>query len=83
MELSDEPSVISGVPQGSVLGPILCLILISDINKDIHYSLISSFSDDTRVLKQISSIEDCNGLQKDLDKSMNDRSITNKLFQLV
>ena len=60
------PPVMSGVPQGSVLGLILFLISISDINKAIHYSSVSSFADDSRFLKQISSTEDCNRLQKDL-----------------
>ena len=45
--LSDESPVICGVLQNSELGPIRLLILICDINKDNHYSSISSFSDDT------------------------------------
>ena len=47
---------------------VLFLIFISDVNKDIHHSSISSSADDTRVLKQINSIKDCNLLQKDLYK---------------
>ena len=70
--------VINGVPPGSVLGPILFLILISDINKDIHYTSISPFVDDTRVLKQISNIEDCNSLRKYLNK-IYERSIANNM----
>ena len=66
--LSEKSSVISGVPQGSVLGPLLFLILISDINKKVEHSHVSSFADDTRVLKKINKIEDCSKLQYDLEK---------------
>ena len=59
--------MISGVRQSSALGPILFLILICAFNKDVRYSSISSFADYKRVQKQISSIEECDRLQKDLD----------------
>ena len=62
----EESHVINGVPQGSVLGLILFLICISDINKNTHHSSISSFADDTRVLKQISSIEDCRSIANNI-----------------
>ena len=41
--------IISGVPQGTVLGPILFLIFINDIEHCIANSIIRSFADDTRV----------------------------------
>ena len=43
-------SVCSGVPQGSVLGPLLFLALISDIDATLEAVQASSFADDTRVL---------------------------------
>ena len=58
--------VISGVPQGSVLGPLLFLILLCDIDHQIVGSLVKSFADDTRIMKSISSTSDIEVLQKDL-----------------
>ena len=63
---SDPVPVVSGVPQGSVLGPLLFLILIGDIDQDVATSFISSFADDTRVGHEISSKDDCRLLQQDL-----------------
>ena len=59
--------VISGVPQGSVLGPILFIIFINDLDDAVLDSILGKFADDTRVQRNISQASDCDILQKDLD----------------
>ena len=65
--VSKDSLVLSGVPQGTVLGPLLFVIMISDINKDILSSKIISFADDTRVYTNITQIENSDSLQTDLN----------------
>ena len=64
---STPSSVKSGVPQGSVLGPLLFLMLIGDINQDVAHAFLSSFADDTRIGSKIASPQDNKTLQADLD----------------
>ena len=63
--------VLSGVPQGIVLGPLLFLIMISDINKGTTASKLISFADDTRVYSNIAQVDDCDNLQSDLNTVFN------------
>ena len=70
--VSDLMPVLSGVPQGTVLGPILFLIHIMDIASDLSLgTTATSFADDTRVQRGISSSQDCLCLQNDLQNIYN------------
>ncbi len=63
---SEWADVKSGVPQGSVLGPLLFIIYINDLDTEIN-SRLSKFADDTKIGRAIHSDDDANALQRDLD----------------
>ena len=79
--------VISGVPQGSVLGPLLFIIYINDLSKSIRGPLSQTFTfaDDTKLVSSISSTVDQINLQNDLNNiikwsKLNNMSLNCKKF---
>ena len=58
---------MSGVPQGSVLGTILFLTYINDLEDDIS-SKVLKFADDTKVFGMVTNDTDKQSLQDNLDK---------------
>ena len=63
-------AVTSGIPQGSVLGPLLFLIYVNDL-PDWIKTEINMFADDTKLWNKITGPNDCIKLQKDLDSLQN------------
>ena len=59
--------VSSGVPQGSILGPVLFLLYVNDI-PNIVESTAKMFADDTKVYRVSASVQKCEILQQDLNK---------------
>ena len=65
--VSFDSPVISVVPQGTVLGTLLFIILMCDINSGITSSNVVSFADDMRLYYGSSNVDDCAILQNDLN----------------
>ena len=78
--ISGDSPVLSGVPQGTVLGPLRFMIMLADINKDISESNFIRFADDTRIYSKIDNVTDCNTLQQDLYHVYDWASANNMFF---
>lgn len=59
--------VISGVPQGSILGPLLFILYINDLPDVLKSALAFIFADDTKCLKSIHNPDDVYLLQEDIN----------------
>ena len=68
-KLSSWTSVISGIPQGSVLGPTLFILFKNDL-PDVCSSMCQLFADDAKIFRNVSSSEEINELQDDLNRLM-------------
>ena len=65
--LSSPAAVTSGIPQGSVLGPVLFVLYINDLPTTLTNKMFM-FADNTKVYNSISDVKSAQSLQHDLDR---------------
>ena len=87
-DLSDEMIVISGIPQGTCLGPLLMLIMNFDIDLHIKNGKVGSFADDSKVLNRLNSKNDVYKMQQDIEclerwTAQNNMKMNNDKFVLL
>ena len=66
-KLSDEENVVSGIPQGTCLGPLLMLVMNSDIDIKIKNGKTGTLADDTKVTNVLKCNSDNTKMQEDLN----------------
>ena len=85
---SQPAPVISGVPQGTVLGPILFIIYMNEIENILKEARSGSFADDTRLIKAVGSVADTELMQADLTSIVqwsvrNNMALHERKFELL
>ena len=80
-EVSNWKLVLSGVPQGYILGPILFLLYINDLEEAVT-SKILKFADDTKLFRKNKGNGDKQQLQDDIDKLIKWSEKLQMLFNL-
>ena len=78
--ISEDHPVLGVVPQRNVVDPLLFLIMLCDIDKDVSASKQLSFADDTRLYYGVGYVTDCDNLQFDLDVVYDWASSNNMFF---
>ena len=78
-QVSTLNKISTGVPQGSLLGPLLFLIYINDLSKCMKYSKTYHFVDDTSIIQSHSSLQI---LSKQINKDLSNLSIWLKANKL-
>ena len=72
--------VVSGVPQGSILGPVLFLLYVNDLPDAVSSSTVATFADDTKLFKTIACKADSLKLPEDLNTLTQWSTSTNLAF---
>ena len=73
--------VLSGIPQGSVLGPILFVIFINDL-PDVVQNSVKLFADDAKLYSPVADKDNINGMQQDV-KRLDEWSLKWQLKQFI
>lgn len=58
----------SGVSQGSILGPLLFLLMVNDLPDVLGGSQCLLYADDLKLFREVNSVSDCAALQRDVDE---------------